>query len=123
MYTVKTTSEVAQGLGLWVLVAFAIFLLWYGVGYLFGDTDRRRTPLQNLTRRALMWFRWAGAVLTGVSYAIDAGLYGYYLAMRKPLRQPRSERIRKPTELVGPKPLSLGVPAMRLLRRSPGKVA
>lgn len=117
------SGEVVQGLGLWVLTVFAALVVWYGVVYLFGDTDRRRTPLQNLMRRALAVFRWLGAVLLGVSYAIDAGLYGYYLAMRKPLPKPRSERIRQPADLVEPEPVKFHFPALRTIRRWPGKVA
>lgn len=123
MYQIEPLNA-AQGVGLWVLCAAGFAVLWYVVGYLFGDTDRRRTPLQNLVRRAFECLRWAGAVLVGLSYAIDAGLYGYYFAMRKPLPQPRSERVRPSAAIPPPVAVPLGVPALRLWKRTrPERVA
>lgn len=115
--------NVAQGVGLWTLYATGFGLLWYGIGYLFGDTDRRRTPCQNLVRRMLAFIKWAGAVLIGLSYAIDAGLYGYHLAMRKPLPQLRSERIRPTAALPSPVPVPFRMPTLERWKRKPERVA
>lgn len=94
-----TPAVTMKGVGLWTAYLSGFGLLWYGVGYLFGDTDLHRTPAQNFVRRAFSWLRWAGAVANGLSYAVEAGLYGYHLAMRRPLPNLRSERLRPPVAL------------------------
>lgn len=99
MYQVEQDPEIVRGIGVWLLAIVAFIGIWQGSCFLFGNTDKHRTPLQNFVRRALALFHWLRAVAVGVSYAIDAGVHGYYQAMAKPIADPRSERVRIPEDL------------------------
>lgn len=99
MYQVEQDPEIVRGLGVFMLFVCGFFSLWFGTVYLFGNTDKQRTPLQNFVRRVLAFLRWIKAVMAGLSCAVDAGVHGYYLAMSKPIPSPRSENVRVPQTL------------------------
>ncbi len=90
------TADALEGWGLFFLALVAFTIVWYLVGYLFGDTDKKRTPAQNFFRRTAGWIHWWVYILLAGLHGMDAGLMQYYRLMEKKLPAPRNEAVRVP---------------------------
>jgi hypothetical protein len=97
MYQIDA-AEAVQGIGLWGACFIAFCVLWYFVGYLFGDRNETeaRHPAQNFYRRFAGWVRWLLAVIHAALYGVDAAMGEYYRQRKKAMPTPRNEKIEPP---------------------------
>jgi len=110
-------SEAAQGMGLFLIAVAGALAVWYLVGYLLGDTDKARTPAQNLHRRIAGAVHWWVCILMAGLHGMDAAMEHYYKLRSKAQPMPRNEAARVPAELT---PQTR--PGLHVLGRRWGKV-